>query len=75
MILLTRTPVIHVIPQGNYINNLGREKEEMINWMNERVGYLNREMQMMESRLERMRHEFMYLRKHLQDLQTLSTDK
>ncbi|CAA7410985.1 unnamed protein product [Spirodela intermedia] len=74
IIMLTKAPRIHVISQGNYINSLGGERSEVINWLEERVLNLNREMQMMENRLERMQHEYLFLRKHLQDLHTLRTE-
>uniref|UniRef100_A0A1D1YKF4 GRAM domain-containing protein 1A n=1 Tax=Anthurium amnicola TaxID=1678845 RepID=A0A1D1YKF4_9ARAE len=75
ILLLTKSPRIHIISQGNYINSLGDERSETIHWLEERVHHLNQEMQMMESRLERMRHEYMFLRTHLQDLYMHRTER
>ncbi|MQL80529.1 hypothetical protein Taro_012964 [Colocasia esculenta] len=74
ILLLSKSPRIHIVSQGNYINSLGGERSESIRWLEERVHNLNQEMQLMEGRLERMRHEYMFLRTHLQDLHMLRTE-
>ncbi|XP_078445997.1 GRAM domain family protein isoform X2 [Wolffia australiana] len=74
VILLSRGPRITVISQGTYMNSFDGERAEVINWMDERVRSLGREMQIMENRLERMRHEFLFLKNHLHDLQTHRTE-
>jgi len=71
IILLTRVPEVHVVTQGNQIGSLSGYKAESIEWLEKRVDYLKEEMLMVETRIERMRHEHAMLKVHLQSLERL----
>ncbi|XP_010919726.1 protein VASCULAR ASSOCIATED DEATH 1, chloroplastic isoform X1 [Elaeis guineensis] len=71
IVLLNRVPEVHVVTQGNYINNLGSYSSENIEWLEKRFNYLKEEMMMVETRMERMRYEYSLLKVQLQSLEQL----
>ncbi|ONK56329.1 uncharacterized protein A4U43_C10F6890 [Asparagus officinalis] len=70
IILLTRVPEVHVINHGNQISGISGYRAENIEWMEKRVDYLKEEMFMVETQLERMRHEHAMLKSHLLSLES-----
>ncbi|XP_011621202.1 protein VASCULAR ASSOCIATED DEATH 1, chloroplastic isoform X2 [Amborella trichopoda] len=68
VVLLTRGPKIHMIPQESYMNSFGGERKEAIAWMEKRVHHLKEEIFFIEARLDKMRHEYELLKSHLQGL-------
>lgn len=77
--LLARPQHIHVNPQADYMNSMGggvggRSSEAMA-WMEKRIHHLKDEMYMVESRLERMRHEHALLKAELKDLEHRSKQR
>ncbi|CAL5072647.1 unnamed protein product [Urochloa decumbens] len=65
IVLLTRSPQVQVAPHGI---STGKES---IEWVQKRLSLLSEEMQLAEAHMERMRHEFAWLRSHLQRLERL----
>ncbi|CAN6199059.1 unnamed protein product [Urochloa humidicola] len=65
IVLLTRPPQIQMAPHGI---STGKES---IEWVQKRLSLLSEEMQLAEAHMERMRHEFAWLRSHLERLQRL----
>lgn len=71
VVLLTRTPRIHLVSQENFMHGVSSDRTEAIAWLEERVYHLKEEMFMVETRLERMRHEYLWLKTQLQGLEQL----
>ncbi|RWR87420.1 protein VASCULAR ASSOCIATED DEATH 1, chloroplastic isoform X2 [Cinnamomum micranthum f. kanehirae] len=71
VVLLTRTPRVHLVSQENFMHGVSSDRTEAIAWLEERVYHLKEEMFMVETRLERMRHEYLWLKTHLQGLEQL----
>ncbi|CAN6183432.1 unnamed protein product [Urochloa humidicola] len=65
IVLLTRPPQVQMAPHGI---STGKESLE---WVQKRLSLLSEEMQLAEAHMERMRHEFAWLRSHLERLQKL----
>ncbi|CAN6168150.1 unnamed protein product [Urochloa humidicola] len=65
IVLLTRPPQVQMAPHGI---SMGKES---IEWVQKRLSLLSEEMQLAEAHMERMRHEFAWLRSHLERLQRL----
>lgn len=53
------------------MSEVGTYNLENVEWLEQRFNYLKEEMLMMESRLERMRHEYALLKSHIQSLERL----
>ncbi|KAG9452168.1 hypothetical protein H6P81_005072 [Aristolochia fimbriata] len=73
VVLLTRTPKIHLIPQENFMSGLSSDKMEALRWLEKRVHHLKEEMLMVEARLEKMRVEYTSLKAHLQGFEKLNS--
>ncbi|CAN6205421.1 unnamed protein product [Urochloa humidicola] len=65
IVLLTRSPQVQMAPHGI---STGRES---IEWVQKRLSLLSEEMQLAEAHMERMRHEFAWLKSHLERLDRL----
>lgn len=74
-LLLARVPEVHVVTHGNYISDGSAYNVENVEWLEKRFSYLKEEMVTMETRLERMRHEYALLKSHLQSLERLKVKK
>ncbi|KAG6487842.1 hypothetical protein ZIOFF_056578 [Zingiber officinale] len=70
-----RVPEVHVVTHGNYISDGSAYNVENVEWLEKRFNYLKEELVMMETRVERMRHEYALLRSHLQSLERLKFKK
>ncbi|XP_042422381.1 protein VASCULAR ASSOCIATED DEATH 1, chloroplastic-like isoform X2 [Zingiber officinale] len=75
ILVLTRVPEVHVVTHGNYISDGSAYNVENVEWLEKRFNYLKEELVMMETRVERMRHEYALLRSHLQSLERLKFKK
>ncbi|XP_068635530.1 protein VASCULAR ASSOCIATED DEATH 1, chloroplastic isoform X2 [Aristolochia californica] len=73
VVLLTRSPKIHLIPQENFISGLSSDRTEALRWLEKRVHHLKEEMLMVEARLEKMRVEYTSLKLHLQGFEKLDS--
>ncbi|KAL5728308.1 GRAM domain-containing protein [Ranunculus cassubicifolius] len=72
IILLSRTPQVHVISQMDYINQIGNPRNDVAEaeaWLEKRVDYLKDEMQTVGYRLENMKKEFGLLIEHFKSLE------
>ncbi|XP_058085976.1 protein VASCULAR ASSOCIATED DEATH 1, chloroplastic-like isoform X2 [Magnolia sinica] len=69
IVLLTRTPEVHLISQENIMGSLAPDRTETVAWLERRVHHLKDEMLMVETRLENMRHEYILLKTYLQSLE------
>ncbi|OVA14958.1 GRAM domain [Macleaya cordata] len=77
IVLLTRAPQVHVISQVDYMNSIGSsgvEKAEAVAWLEKRIHHLKDEMLMVETRMEKMRHEHSLLKAHLKGLEQLKNN-
>ncbi|PUZ72102.1 hypothetical protein GQ55_2G366200 [Panicum hallii var. hallii] len=70
IVLLTRSPQVQMAPHGISTGSLGYSKES-IEWVQKRLSLLSEEMQLAEAHMETMRHEFAWLRSHLERLERL----
>ncbi|XP_066397755.1 protein VASCULAR ASSOCIATED DEATH 1, chloroplastic-like isoform X2 [Miscanthus floridulus] len=70
VVLLTRSPQVQMAPHGISTGSLGYSKESM-EWVQKRLSLLSEEMQVAEAHMERMRHEFAWLRSYLERLERL----
>ncbi|KAF5446122.1 hypothetical protein F2P56_031775 [Juglans regia] len=79
LVLLARPQHIHVNPQADYMNSMGSgvggRSSEAMAWMEKRIHHLKDEMYMVDSRLERMRHEHAILKAELNDLEQRSKQR
>ncbi|XP_062187264.1 protein VASCULAR ASSOCIATED DEATH 1, chloroplastic-like isoform X1 [Phragmites australis] len=66
IVLLTRAPQVQMAPLGASVSS-----KESIEWVGKRMSLLGEEMQLAEAHMERMRHEFAWLRSHLERLERL----
>ncbi|RCV13095.1 hypothetical protein SETIT_2G319300v2 [Setaria italica] len=66
IVLLTRSPQVQMSPHG-----ISTGSKESIEWVQKRLSLLSEEMQLAEAHMERMRHEFAWLRSHLERLERL----
>lgn len=71
ILILTRVPEVHVVTQGNYMSGLGSYNLENVEWLERRFNYLKEEMLMLESRMERMNHEYTTLKTMQQSIEKL----
>ncbi|KAK9749168.1 hypothetical protein RND81_02G106600 [Saponaria officinalis] len=75
VVLLSRPQQVHVITQPDHFSSVssasGQRAAEAMAYMEKRVHLLNDEMLVVESQLERMRHEHIMLKAQLKDLQHL----
>ncbi|KAH7659303.1 GRAM domain-containing protein [Dioscorea alata] len=71
ILILTRVPEVHIVTEGNYISGPGSYSLENVEWLERRFNYLKEEMLMLESRMERMRHEYTLLKASLQSIEKL----
>ena len=69
IVLLTRSPQVQMAPHG-ITGSLGYSKESM-EWVQKRLSLLSEEMQVAEAHMEKMRHEFAWLRSYLERLERL----
>ncbi|XP_062189113.1 protein VASCULAR ASSOCIATED DEATH 1, chloroplastic-like isoform X2 [Phragmites australis] len=69
IVLLTRTPQVQMVPHGTSAESFSGK--ESIEWMRKRLSLLSEEMQLAEVHMERMRHEFAWLKSHLERLERL----
>ncbi|KAL6656544.1 hypothetical protein ACP70R_004324 [Stipagrostis hirtigluma subsp. patula] len=72
IVLLTRPSQAPMVPHGPFADSFG--SKESIEWMRKRLSSLSEEMQLAESHMERLRHEFAWLRSHLERLERLRRD-
>ncbi|ONM23751.1 Protein VASCULAR ASSOCIATED DEATH 1 chloroplastic [Zea mays] len=70
IVLLTRSPQVQMAPHGISTGSFGYSKESM-EWAQKRLSLLREEMQVAEAHMERMRHEFAWLRSYLEGLERL----
>jgi len=71
IVVLTRSPkVLMVSPEASASSFASYSKESM-EWVQKRVSLLSEEMQMAEAHMEKMRHEFAWLKSHLESLERL----
>jgi len=61
-------------PHGISTGSLGYSKESM-EWVQKRLSLLSEEMQVAEAHMEKMRHEFAWLRSYLERLERLRGSK
>ncbi|XP_039141322.1 protein VASCULAR ASSOCIATED DEATH 1, chloroplastic-like [Dioscorea cayenensis subsp. rotundata] len=71
IVILTRVPEVRIVTEGNYISGPGSYNLENAEWLERRFNYLKEEMLMLESRMERMRHEYTLLKATLQSIEKL----
>ncbi|KAG6508333.1 hypothetical protein ZIOFF_033707 [Zingiber officinale] len=71
ILLLTRVPEVHVVTHGYYNSEAIAYNVENVEWLEKRFNYLKEEMAMMETRLERMHHEYALLKSHLGSLEQM----
>ncbi|CAO2834769.1 unnamed protein product [Amaranthus hypochondriacus] len=75
VVLLSRPQPVYVIPQVDQMSSAGHgaghRAAETVAWMEKRVHLLKDEMLLVESQLERMRHEHILLKSQLKDLERL----
>ncbi|TVU39070.1 hypothetical protein EJB05_12473, partial [Eragrostis curvula] len=69
IVLLTRSPQVQMVPHGSSASSFS--SAESIEWVQKRISLLDEEMQLAEAHMERMRHEFAWLRSHLERLERL----
>ncbi|KAK3127067.1 hypothetical protein QOZ80_7AG0567860 [Eleusine coracana subsp. coracana] len=69
IVLLTRSPQVQMVPHGASVGSFS--STESIEWVRKRISLLGEEMQLAEAHMERMRHEFAWLRSHLERLERL----
>ncbi|CAD6340976.1 unnamed protein product [Miscanthus lutarioriparius] len=74
IVLLTRSPQVQMAPHGISTGSLGYSKESM-EWVQKRLSLLSEEMQVAEAHMEKMRHEFAWLRSYLERLERLRGSK
>ncbi|XP_021309623.1 protein VASCULAR ASSOCIATED DEATH 1, chloroplastic isoform X3 [Sorghum bicolor] len=70
IILLTRSPQVQMAPHEVSTGSLGYSKDSM-EWVQKRLSLLSEEMQLAEAHMEKMRHEFAWLRSYLERLEKL----
>ncbi|KAI3852820.1 hypothetical protein MKX03_028654, partial [Papaver bracteatum] len=73
-----RRDAIHVISQVDYMNSFGNnggDKAEAVAWLEKRIHHLKDEMLMVETRLEKMRHEHLLLKTYLTGLEQFESRK
>ncbi|KAI3852821.1 hypothetical protein MKX03_028655 [Papaver bracteatum] len=78
IVLLARPPQVHVISQVDYMNSFGNnggDKAEAVAWLEKRIHHLKDEMLMVETRLEKMRHEHLLLKTYLTGLEQFKSRK
>nr|DAD47687.1 TPA_asm: hypothetical protein HUJ06_017624 [Nelumbo nucifera] len=70
VVLLTRAPQVHIIPQVDYINSIGSRGNgaEEIALLEKRVHLLSDEMVVVGTRLEKLHQEYLELKARLHDL-------
>lgn len=69
IVLLTRSPQIQMAPHGFSTGSLGYKQS--MEWAQKRLSLLSEEMQLAEAHMEKMRHEFAWLRSYLERLERL----
>ncbi|KAI3919140.1 hypothetical protein MKW98_016693 [Papaver atlanticum] len=78
IVLLARPPQVHVISQVDYMNSFGNnggDKAEAVAWLEKRIHHLKDEMLIVETRLEKMRHEHLLLKTYLTGLEQFKSRK
>jgi len=71
IVVLARSPkVIMVSPEAS-ASSFGSYSKESVEWVQKRVSLLSEEMQMAEAHMDKMRHEFAWLKSHLERLERL----
>ncbi|XP_073002131.1 protein VASCULAR ASSOCIATED DEATH 1, chloroplastic isoform X2 [Typha latifolia] len=71
ILLLTRSPEVHLVTPDNYMSNPGNYQSDSIAWLEKRFRNLKEEMHLVETRMERMHYEFAWLKAHLESLEKL----
>jgi len=71
-VLLNRPQTVHVVPPEYYVGSMGgggagERSAEAVAWLERRMHHLKDEMLMVEARIERMRHEYAWLKTQLKD--------
>ncbi|KAL8141286.1 hypothetical protein V2J09_007307 [Rumex salicifolius] len=70
VVLLGRTQQVYIIPRVDDVNGLGYQRgaSDVVSWLEKRLFLLKDEVLLVESQLERMRHEHILIKEHLRDL-------
>ncbi|XP_010238210.1 protein VASCULAR ASSOCIATED DEATH 1, chloroplastic [Brachypodium distachyon] len=71
IVLLTRSPKVLMVSHEASGSSFGSYSKESLEWLQKRVSLLGEEMQMAEAHMEKMRHEFAWLKSHLERLEKL----
>lgn len=69
IVLLSRPQRVQLVPHLDYSSSSSERKYEMMAWMDKRIQYFKEEMLMVESLIEKMRHEHKLLKAQLDDLE------
>ncbi|XP_044965733.1 LOW QUALITY PROTEIN: protein VASCULAR ASSOCIATED DEATH 1, chloroplastic [Hordeum vulgare subsp. vulgare] len=75
IILLSRSPKVLMVSPEASASSFGSYSKESIEWLQKRVSLLSEEMHMAEAQMEKMRHEFAWLKSHLERLERSSSSK
>jgi hypothetical protein len=67
IVLLTRSPQVQMVPHEVSVGSFS--SRESIEWVRKKISLLGEEMQLAEVHMERMRHEFAWLKSHLERLE------
>lgn len=68
IVLLSRSPKVLMVSPEASASSFGSYSKESIEWLQKRVSLLSEEMHMAEAHMEKMRHEFAWLKSHLERL-------
>ncbi|KDP28860.1 hypothetical protein JCGZ_14631 [Jatropha curcas] len=73
VVLLNRPQNVHVVPSGDYYaggmgGRMGERSDETVAWLERRVHHLKDEIFMVETQLDRLRHEHNWLKTQLKEL-------
>lgn len=71
IVLLTRSPKVYMVSHEASASSFGSYGKESIEWARKRISLLGEEMRMAEAHMERMQHEFAWLKSHLERLERL----
>nr|CAD1835066.1 unnamed protein product [Ananas comosus var. bracteatus] len=75
IILLIRSPKVHLVTHGNHMSNLGNyDSPESIVWLEKRFKFLKEEMHLLETHMERVQFEYAWLKAHLENLERLKAN-
>lgn len=71
IVVVSRSPKVLMVSPEASASSFGSYSKESIEWVQKRVSLLSEEMQMAESHMDKMRHEFAWLKSHLERLERL----